>query len=163
VFHNTGNKVTEWSKNVGKAQKMNNLQNNLSLTDCPPTDSTVLDKLDFSELDSFTLDEIFLAIDWDPTALHLRYQSSLERAFIEHSSVGECRKAHIAPVQLSHCLNSFTSEERLEEPYNCTTCRGQQPATKKLQIWKLPPIMVMNLFCLLTHSSIFVTELYKNT
>jgi len=29
--------------------------------------------------DSFNFGSSFIAIDWDPTALHLRYQTSLER------------------------------------------------------------------------------------
>lgn len=88
---------------------------------------------------------IHLAIDWDQTALHLRYQSSRERAWIEDDSIKLCRRKHTEPVDLDHCLSAFTSEERLEEKYHCSSCKSSQPATKKLQIWKLPPILV-NIF-----------------
>ncbi|CAB3256752.1 unnamed protein product [Arctia plantaginis] len=40
------------------------------------------------------------------------------------------------------CVHHVTSSERLEQPYHCDGCRSAQPATKKLQIWRLPPIMV---------------------
>lgn len=60
----------------------------------------------------------------------------------EHPSVAESRMAHAAAVQLQHCLNAFTSEEQLEQRYSCASCRTSQPATKKLQIWRLPPILV---------------------
>lgn len=46
---------------------------------------------------------------------------------------------------MDHCLRAFTSEEKLEETYHCGHCKGKQPATKKLQIWKLPPILIVHL------------------
>ncbi|KAI4454536.1 ubiquitin carboxyl-terminal hydrolase [Holotrichia oblita] len=86
-----------------------------------------------------------VAIDWDPTALHLRYQSSREKLFIEHESVDSCRKLHTEPIDLDYCLRAFTSEERLETKYHCAKCQDKQPATKKLQIWRLPPILIIHL------------------
>lgn len=46
------------------------------------------------------------------------------------------------PIDLDYCLRAFTSEEQLEQWYFCSHCKAKQPATKKLQIWKLPPILV---------------------
>jgi ubiquitin carboxyl-terminal hydrolase 6/32 len=102
-----------------------------------------------------------IAIDWDPTALHLRYQSGREKVnrrdfsrkkkshrklffqlWIEDESVSRCRKLHTEPIDLDYCLKAFTSEERLETMYHCSNCQDKQPATKKLQIWRLPPILV---------------------
>ena len=34
---------------------------------------------------------LYVAVDWDPTALHLRYQSSQERAHVDHESVALSR------------------------------------------------------------------------
>lgn len=56
-----------------------------------------------------------------------------------------CRKQQTEPVDLDHCLRAFTTEEKLEETYHCSHCKGKQPATKKLQIWKLPPILIVHL------------------
>uniref|UniRef100_A0A1A9X121 ubiquitinyl hydrolase 1 n=1 Tax=Glossina brevipalpis TaxID=37001 RepID=A0A1A9X121_9MUSC len=86
-----------------------------------------------------------IAIDWDPTALHLRYQCTLERLWMDHETVAICRKEQIEPVDLNHCLKAFTSEEKLEQWYHCGHCKGKKPATKKLQIWKLPPILIVHL------------------
>ncbi|XP_017785154.1 PREDICTED: ubiquitin carboxyl-terminal hydrolase 32 isoform X2 [Nicrophorus vespilloides] len=86
-----------------------------------------------------------IAIDWDQTALHLRYQSTREKVWIEHESVGICRKLHTEPIDLDYCLKAFTSEERLEAKYHCSNCKERQPATKKLQIWRLPPILIVHL------------------
>ncbi|CAL4132443.1 unnamed protein product, partial [Meganyctiphanes norvegica] len=85
----------------------------------------------------------FLAIDWDPTALHLRYQTALERVFNEHSSVELMRRKHVEPIALSDCLEAFCSEETLE--YSCDKCKKIQQAAKKLQIWRLPPILIVHL------------------
>ena len=120
-------------------------------------------------------DYFTIAIDWDPTALHLRYQSTLERVrrlaltvfiyccvifnvrfffffvqlWVDHDTVAICRKEQIEPVDLNHCLKAFTSEEKLEQWYHCSHCKGKKPATKKLQIWKLPPILVSLLLSVL--------------
>lgn len=89
--------------------------------------------------------DVLLAIDWDPTALHLRYQSTREKSWVEHWSVRACRVAASRAVDLASCLRAFTSSERLEQRYHCDACRSAQPATKKLQIWKLPPILIVHL------------------
>ncbi|XP_055612922.1 ubiquitin carboxyl-terminal hydrolase 32 [Uranotaenia lowii] len=88
---------------------------------------------------------IQIAIDWDPTALHLRYQSTRERLWTEHETVAICRRQQTEPVDLDHCLRAFTSEEKLEQWYHCSHCKQKKPATKKLQIWKLPPILIVHL------------------
>ena len=85
---------------------------------------------------------IYLSIDWDASALHLRYQSTQEKLFTEHESVASCRKLSTEPVDLDHCLRAFTSEEKLDEKFHCSQCKSKQPATKNLQLWKLPPVMV---------------------
>lgn len=64
------------------------------------------------------------------------------QVWTEHESVATCRRQQTEPVDLDHCLRAFTSEEKLEEWYHCAHCKGKKPATKKLQIWKLPPILV---------------------
>ncbi|XP_075983851.1 ubiquitin specific protease 32 isoform X2 [Anticarsia gemmatalis] len=88
---------------------------------------------------------VMLAIDWDPTALHLRYQSTREKSWVEHWSVRACRAEAARAVDLASCLRAFTSSERLEQRYHCAACRSAQPATKKLQIWRLPPILIIHL------------------
>ncbi|CAD7081508.1 unnamed protein product [Hermetia illucens] len=91
------------------------------------------------------ISSINIAIDWDPTALHLRYQSTREKLWTEHESVAICRRQQTEPVDLNYCLRAFTSEEKLEQWYHCSHCKGKKPATKKLQIWKLPPILIIHL------------------
>ncbi|XP_071094049.1 ubiquitin carboxyl-terminal hydrolase 32-like isoform X1 [Haliotis cracherodii] len=89
----------------------------------------------------------FLAIDWEPTALHLRYQTTQERFFEEHASVEESRRKQTEPIDLDTCLQAFTKEEDLgeEELYYCSKCKKHCLASKKLDIWRLPPILIINL------------------
>ncbi|XP_042906047.1 ubiquitin carboxyl-terminal hydrolase 32 isoform X2 [Parasteatoda tepidariorum] len=88
-----------------------------------------------------------IAIDWDPTALHLRYQTSLERDFIEHESVDATKRLQTEPINLDDCLEAFTKEEQLgeAEKYYCSKCKEHQLASKKLNIWRLPPILIVHL------------------
>lgn len=41
-------------------------------------------------------------------------------------------------------MEAFTTEEHLsdDEKYYCSKCKTHQPASKKLQIWRLPPVLV---------------------
>ncbi|KAL0267099.1 UNVERIFIED_CONTAM: hypothetical protein PYX00_009454 [Menopon gallinae] len=95
----------------------------------------------------FTHNTNYIAIDWDPTALHLRYQTCLERVVIEHESVARTRQQMSEPIGLDHCLEAFTREETLseDEKVYCSHCKSHEIATKKLQIWRLPPILIVHL------------------
>ncbi|KAF4012049.1 hypothetical protein G4228_004148 [Cervus hanglu yarkandensis] len=88
-----------------------------------------------------------IAVDWDPTALHLRYQTSQERVVDEHESVEQSRRAQAEPINLDSCLRAFTSEEELgeNEMYYCSKCKTHCLATKKLDLWRLPPILIIHL------------------
>ncbi|XP_031572210.1 ubiquitin carboxyl-terminal hydrolase 32-like [Actinia tenebrosa] len=89
----------------------------------------------------------YLAIEWDPTTLHLRYQSSQEKSFIEHESLEKSRKLQTEPIDLYECLTAFTKEEELgeDELWYCNKCKKHRLAVKKLEIWSLPPILVIHL------------------
>ncbi|XP_075218366.1 ubiquitin specific protease 32 isoform X2 [Lycorma delicatula] len=88
-----------------------------------------------------------LAIDWDPTALHLRYQTALEKTIENHPSVMTTLAQQNEPINLDYCMEAFTKDEVLtdDEKYNCPKCKEFQLATKKLQIFRLPPIMIIHL------------------
>ncbi|EDO39905.1 predicted protein [Nematostella vectensis] len=89
----------------------------------------------------------YIAIEWDPTTLHLRYQSSLEKNCEEHESVERSRRLQTEPIDLYECLRAFTNEEELgdEELWYCNKCKKHRLAVKKLEIWSLPPILVIHL------------------
>ncbi|XP_014674736.1 PREDICTED: ubiquitin carboxyl-terminal hydrolase 32-like [Priapulus caudatus] len=89
----------------------------------------------------------YVAVDWDPTALHLRYQASLERVFVDHGSVEQSRRLQTEPIDLATCLQAFTKWEELgeDELYYCSKCRQHRLAQKKLDLWRLPPVLVIHL------------------
>ncbi|XP_039266977.2 ubiquitin carboxyl-terminal hydrolase 32-like [Styela clava] len=89
----------------------------------------------------------YIAIDWDPTALHLRYQPSVERDIENHETVDQGTQGQRKPIDLDHCLKAFTTEEELgaDELYYCGKCKKHQLAKKKLDIWRLPPILIIHL------------------
>lgn len=62
----------------------------------------------------------------------------------EHECVGESLSSHTEPISLESCLAAFTKEEHLSEAekYYCSACQKHQLASKKLEIWRLPPILV---------------------
>lgn len=95
----------------------------------------------------FSFSASYIAIDWDQTALHLRYLSAQEKAFVEDASVEASLKAATEPITLKKCLEAFTRQEELgeEEKYYCSSCKSHQLASKKLQIWRLPPILIVHL------------------
>lgn len=89
----------------------------------------------------------YLAIEWEPTTLHLRYQSSQEKVFTEHDSVEQSRRLQTEPIDLYECFKAFTKEEELgeDELWYCSKCKKHQLASKKLDIWSLPPILIIHL------------------
>ena len=57
------------------------------------------------------------------------------------------RRAHTEnaePISLESCLKAFTHEEELgpDALYQCAKCKKQQLASKRIQLWKLPPVLV---------------------
>nr|XP_056721237.1 ubiquitin carboxyl-terminal hydrolase 32 [Euleptes europaea] len=103
-------------------------------------------KIDCTEEGAY-LGNAYIAVDWDPTALHLRYQTSQERIVEEHRSVEQSRRGQAEPINLDSCLRAFTSEEELgeDEMYYCSKCKTHCLATKKLDLWRLPPILIIHL------------------
>lgn len=97
-----------------------------------------------ARLEKICLQNCAVAIDWDPTALHLRYQTTQEFETIEHQSVADALRRQSESVSLNSCLDTFTKDEELceDEKYYCAKCGSHQLASKKMQIWKLPPILV---------------------
>lgn len=89
----------------------------------------------------------YLAIDWEPNALHLRYQSSQEKAFSDHESVSAAKKSQTEPIDLDTCLKAFTKVEVLPDTdkWLCPKCKKNKFANKELHLWKLPPILIVHL------------------
>ncbi|ETV95896.1 hypothetical protein H310_10934 [Aphanomyces invadans] len=90
------------------------------------------------------LDDESIAIDWDVKVLQEEVDVDKMKAVDVHPSVAKNDGLDHGPVPLSHCLDAFSLEEKIPETY-CSSCRGHQEMTKKLEIWRLPPVMVVQL------------------
>jgi len=56
-------------------------------------------------------------------------------------------KNNISDTKLEDCVEEFTKEEILDGPnkWKCPKCNKFQTATKKIDIWKLPSILIVHL------------------
>jgi ubiquitin carboxyl-terminal hydrolase 6/32 len=88
----------------------------------------------------------YIAIDWDVNTLHLKYQSAQERP-VEHKSMESLKTMDLDPIDLYECFKAFVREDDLgdEECWYCKQCERHQEAVKSLEIWRLPPILIIHL------------------
>ena len=88
-----------------------------------------------------------IAIEWNAEDLHLSFDYVEQRRMIEHESVQEFKEKAKQPILLIDCLRAFTKEENMgpDESWYCPKCKTHREATKKLDIWTLPPVLIIHL------------------
>ncbi|KAH0520379.1 Ubiquitin carboxyl-terminal hydrolase 15 [Microtus ochrogaster] len=88
----------------------------------------------------------FLALDWDPDLKKRYFDENAAEDFEKHESV-EYKPPKKPFVKLKDCIELFTTKEKLgaEDPWYCPNCKEHQQATKKLDLWSLPPVLVVHL------------------
>nr|XP_006000774.1 PREDICTED: ubiquitin carboxyl-terminal hydrolase 15 isoform X5 [Latimeria chalumnae] len=88
----------------------------------------------------------YLALDWDPEVKKRYFDDNAAEDFEKHESV-EYKPQKKAFVKLKDCIELFTTKEKLgaEDPWYCPNCKQHQQATKKLDLWSLPPVLVVHL------------------
>ncbi|XP_061470411.1 ubiquitin carboxyl-terminal hydrolase 11 [Rhineura floridana] len=87
----------------------------------------------------------YVAMDWDSEMKKRYYNEAEAEGYIKHDCMGYTLKKN--PVRLQECIELFTTMETLEEenPWYCPTCKKHQLATKKLDLWSLPEILIIHL------------------
>lgn len=89
----------------------------------------------------------YVAIDWHPKAREKFYDDREAKEYEVHESVNTklSQKKHV--IQLSECLELFTTTEKLgvDDPWYCPTCKKHQQATKKFDLWSLPRVLIIHL------------------
>ncbi|KAK2850852.1 hypothetical protein Q5P01_007128 [Channa striata] len=87
----------------------------------------------------------YVAIDWDPEMKKRFYNENEAEKYIKHSSMDVPQQQ--TTVQLQECIELFTTVETLEEenPWYCPVCKKHQLATKKLDLWSLPEVLIIHL------------------
>ncbi|KAG9058490.1 CSN-associated deubiquitinating enzyme Ubp12 [Serendipita sp. 407] len=66
----------------------------------------------------------------------------------QYTAAARAKKVRKEPeITLEDCLDEFTKEETLgkDDLWYCPRCKKHQPATKKLELWKTPDILVVQL------------------
>lgn len=90
---------------------------------------------------------IYVAVDWSEHALDCYDVKQIE-AMPEISRTGfSVKKPRQESVSLYTCLEAFLKEEPLgpEDMWYCPRCKEHRQASKKLDLWRLPEILVVHL------------------
>ncbi|KAG6617426.1 Ubiquitin-specific protease [Phytophthora cinnamomi] len=89
-----------------------------------------------------------VAIDWDIRTLKEEYDPIQASKMDFDASVQQHQRQDNQPLNLAHCMAMFTAKETIPEAY-CGHCKTLRPATKKMDLWRLPPLLVIHLkrFC----------------
>ncbi|KAJ8257762.1 hypothetical protein GJAV_G00189410 [Gymnothorax javanicus] len=87
----------------------------------------------------------YIAIDWDPDMKKKYYNENEAEKYVKHQSMEIPHKQ--TTVHLQQCIELFTTVETLEEenPWYCPFCKKHQLATKKLDLWSLPEVLIIHL------------------
>lgn len=90
---------------------------------------------------------IVIYVDWSQKLLdkyHTHYLENLPEVF-KYGPV--TKKARTEPLSLYTCLEAFLREEPLvpEDMWYCPQCKERRQASKKLDLWRLPEVLVIHL------------------
>ncbi|XP_062238679.1 ubiquitin carboxyl-terminal hydrolase 15-like isoform X3 [Platichthys flesus] len=91
-------------------------------------------------------DRSYLSLDWEPEMKKKYFDETVVEDFDKHKSM-EYKPQKKAFFKLKDCIELFTTKEKLgaEDPWYCPNCKQHQQATKKLDLWSLPPVLVVHL------------------
>nr|XP_061815787.1 ubiquitin carboxyl-terminal hydrolase 15-like isoform X3 [Nerophis lumbriciformis] len=91
-------------------------------------------------------DRSYLSLDWEPEMRKKYFDDTVVEDFDKHESM-EYKPQKKAFFKLKDCIELFTTKEKLgaEDPWYCPNCKEHQQATKKLDLWSLPPVLVVHL------------------
>ncbi|KAJ8245506.1 hypothetical protein GJAV_G00271450 [Gymnothorax javanicus] len=91
-------------------------------------------------------DRSYLSLDWEPEVKKKYFDESAVEDMEKHESM-EYKPQKKAFFKLKDCIELFTTKEKLgaEDPWYCPNCKQHQQATKKLDLWSLPPVLVVHL------------------
>ncbi|XP_021296304.1 ubiquitin carboxyl-terminal hydrolase 5 isoform X2 [Herrania umbratica] len=90
---------------------------------------------------------IVVYLDWSSKLLekyNMHYLENLPEVF-KYGPI--TKKARTEPLSLYTCLEAFLREEPLvpEDMWYCPQCKEQRQASKKLDLWRLPEVLVIHL------------------
>ncbi|XP_043093156.1 ubiquitin carboxyl-terminal hydrolase 15-like isoform X6 [Puntigrus tetrazona] len=88
----------------------------------------------------------YLSLDWEPDVKRKYFNEATAEDFDKHESM-EYKPQKKSFFKLKDCIELFTTKEKLgaDDPWYCPHCKQHQQATKKLDLWSLPPVLVVHL------------------
>ncbi|KAG9149373.1 hypothetical protein Leryth_003335 [Lithospermum erythrorhizon] len=98
-------------------------------------------------LSSSSSSTVLVFIDWSQKLLK-SYDTHYLENLPEATKCGPItKKARTEPLSLYTCLESFLREEPLvpEDMWYCPQCKERRQASKKLDLWRLPEVLVIHL------------------
>lgn len=97
--------------------------------------------------DDVIRDQQTIAIEWDKSALRKYYDSDGLKDGIDHPSMAEAYRLETQPIDLDSCFSTYTQTEHLtqDEAWRCGRCADFRPASKKIELWRMPPILFVQL------------------
>ncbi|CAH1783519.1 unnamed protein product, partial [Owenia fusiformis] len=89
----------------------------------------------------------YVAIDWYSQAKKKYFNEKLADDLLVDDSMNMKQQQRRQVIQLTDCLDLFTTTEKLgeQDPWYCPRCKKHQQATKKFDLWKLPKVLVIHL------------------
>lgn len=87
----------------------------------------------------------YVALDWSAEDTRKFFLDCHAERYVKKEDAPP--NSRVKELQLSDCLELFTSEEKLSssDPWYCPKCKKHQEATKKLDLWSLPDVLVVHL------------------
>ena len=88
-----------------------------------------------------------LAIDWSADVLACFFDDGQWSRIVSDPSLARCREESLSPTNLTQCMRDFTKEETIagdDLPY-CSKCKDFHEATKQIELWRLPPVLIVHL------------------
>uniref|UniRef100_A0A8C1XMW9 Ubiquitin carboxyl-terminal hydrolase 15 n=1 Tax=Cyprinus carpio TaxID=7962 RepID=A0A8C1XMW9_CYPCA len=94
----------------------------------------------------FHADRCYLSLDWEPEMKRRYFKEAVAEDFDKHESM-EYKPQKKSFFKLKDCIELFTTKEKLgaDDPWYCPHCKQHQQATKKLDLWSVPPVLVVHL------------------
>eukprot|EP01094_Clydonella_sp_ATCC50884_P025313 TRINITY_DN6606_c0_g1_i1.p1 TRINITY_DN6606_c0_g1~~TRINITY_DN6606_c0_g1_i1.p1 ORF type:complete len:883 (+),score=340.54 TRINITY_DN6606_c0_g1_i1:317-2650(+) len=88
-----------------------------------------------------------LAADFEQHTMPLYYNTGLAKEVQIDESVARNRALHSKPITLEECQQQFSKEEHLTkgEQVYCKSCADHKDARKKIDVWRAPPILTVQL------------------
>jgi ubiquitin carboxyl-terminal hydrolase 19 len=94
--------------------------------------------------DTLTITNKFIALDWKNSSKNDDVKSKDLQVYRKgfHRAVG----SEGSDVTLHDCLQLFTEPETLpkDNAWYCPNCKEHREATKRMSIWRLPPVLIIN-------------------